>query len=50
MTATIPSAIGGTFGRWRRKILALHTLRDVEGRGSGTSFGRVFIVCVIVAV
>lgn len=50
MTATIPSAIGGTFGRWRRKILALHTLKDVEGRGSGTSFGRVFIVCVIVAV
>jgi hypothetical protein len=46
MTATIPNAIGGTFGRWRRKILALHTLPDVEGRGSGTSF----IVCVIIVV
>jgi hypothetical protein len=50
MTATIPGAIGGTLGRWRRKILALHTLGVVEERGSGTSFSMILIVCVLVVV
>jgi hypothetical protein len=46
MTATVPRAVG----RWRRKILALQTLGEVEGHDSGTVFSKGIHIVVSVKV